>query len=121
MKKSEAATNARALIEIAQISRLRIVSMIEGTTLLALLFVAAPLKHLAGIPAVSAVVGPLHGLVFLAYLWTVIETVSGGRWSRSETVRLLMVAFLPFGSYTNHSLLKRKLASIDCRAVDKDA
>jgi len=42
----------------------------------------------------------------------VIETVSGGGWNRRETMRLAIVAIVPFGSFTNGKFLKRKAASI---------
>ena len=98
-------------IEQAQLRRLHAVSWIEGTTLATLVCIAVPLKHLAGWPLVSSALGPVHGLAFLAYLWTVVETVSGGGWSKREIARLVAVAFVPFGGFTNGSLLRRKAAS----------
>jgi len=96
--------------ELAQLRRLAAVSWVEGTTLLLLVTVAAPLKHLAGWGAASSLMGPVHGLAFLAYLWTVIETVSGGGWSRREIVRLAAVSFVPFGGFTNGRFLRWKAA-----------
>lgn len=104
-------------VEQAQLRRLRVVSLIEGTTLVLLVCIGAPLKHLAGWPTVSSILGPVHGLVFLAYLWTVVETVSGGGWSGREIARLVAVAFVPFGSFTNGSFLKRKAASFTARST----
>ena len=98
--------------ELRQIRRLGLVSRIEGTTLLILVFVAVPLKHLAGSGAASAIMGPVHGMAFLAYLWTLVETVSGGGWSRSEVIRLAVVSLLPFGGFTNGRFLERKAASL---------
>ena len=56
--------------------------------------------------------GPVHGLAFLAYIWTVIETVSGGGWNRREIARLAVVALVPFGGFTNGAFLRRKAASL---------
>ncbi len=55
-------------IELVQLRRLKIVSLVEGTTLLLLVFIAVPLKHLAGWKAMSSVMGPIHELAFLAYV-----------------------------------------------------
>lgn len=99
-------------IELAQLRRLKVVSLLEGTTLLLLVLVAVPLKHLAGWKTASSIMGPVHGLAFLAYVWTIIETVSGGGWSRREAARLAVVAFVPFGGFTNGAVLRRKAASL---------
>ena len=107
----EGMTLATVATERAQLRRLEIMSLVEGTTLLLLVLVAVPLRHLAGLRLATSVMGPLHGLVFLAYIWSVVETVSGGGWSRAEVVRLVAVAFVPFGGFTNGAFLRRKSAS----------
>jgi integral membrane protein len=98
--------------ELAQLQRMRVVSLLEGSTLLLLLFVAVPLKHLAGISAATHGMGPIHGLVFLAYVWMLIQAVSGGGWSRSETIRLLIAALIPFGAFVNERALARRQAML---------
>jgi integral membrane protein len=70
--------------EREQIRRLGIVSLLEASTLILLLFVAVPLKHRAGWPAAVAIVGPVHGLTFLAFVWIAVETAAGGECSRRE-------------------------------------
>ena len=47
------------------IARLRVLGRIEGVTLLTLIGIAVPLKHLAGEPMLVTLLGPLHGAVFL--------------------------------------------------------
>ncbi|MFC4726680.1 DUF3817 domain-containing protein [Coralloluteibacterium thermophilus] len=94
--------------DLAQLRRMRAVSILEGTTLLLLVLVAVPLKHLAGIPQASAVMGPVHGMAFLLYVWMLIQTVSGGGWSRAEVARMLGAAFIPFGAFANERALARR-------------
>ncbi len=96
--------------ELAQLRQLRWASLVEGTTLVTLVGLAMPLKHLFGYPQVSAVLGPLHGLAFLAYLWIVVSTVAGGDWRRTEVARLFVAAFIPFGAFFIAVLLRRKEA-----------
>lgn len=90
------------------IGRLRRVAVLEAATLLMLLLVAVPLKHLAHVPTAVAVMGPIHGLMFIAYGWTVIETSSAEDWSGGETARLLLVALVPFGGFITAVSLGRK-------------
>jgi integral membrane protein len=105
------ATPTSAQQQREQIRRLGIVSLLEASTLILLLFVAVPLKHLAGWPAAVAIVGPIHGLAFLAFLWLAIETAAAGECSRREVARLVLMAFIPFGGFASFVFLRRKFAS----------
>lgn len=91
----------------------------EGSTLVLLVFVAMPLKHLAGWPAVVTVLGPVHGLAFLFYVLTAIETVVAGGWTRGEIARLALTAFIPFGGIANLPFLLRKDAVRSRTVVDR--
>ena len=108
----DALKSTRWRLEREQIRRLEVASMIEASTLILLVFVAVPLKHLAAMPAAVSIVGPVHGLMFLAYTWTVLETVAGGTWRARDALRLFLVAFIPFGGFLNLGFLR-------CRALGR--
>lgn len=99
-------------LERAQLRRLHLASLGEAATLIVLVGVAVPLKHLAGQPLGVRIMGPVHGLMFLVYLWTVVQTVSGGGWSARDIARLLIGALVPFGGFLNVSLLRRKASEL---------
>jgi integral membrane protein len=99
-------------IELAQLRRLELVSFVEGTTLLILLVIAVPLKHLYGWSAGVRLMGPVHGLAFCSFIWLAIQTVTGGGWRLPEIARVMICAFLPFGAFFNRTLLSQKMASI---------
>ncbi|WP_262927308.1 DUF3817 domain-containing protein [Phytohalomonas tamaricis] len=92
----------------AKMNRLRIVSMVEGTTLVVLLFIAVPLKHMMDLPAAVSIMGPIHGVAFLLYLWMVFKTVSTETWHKGEIARMVIVAFIPFGAFLNAPFMRRK-------------
>jgi len=92
--------------------RLRIVALIEGVTLLFLVGIAVPIKHLLGFPAVVAVAGPLHGLVFMFYLWTVIATAASESWSKREIILAVALALLPFAAFANAVFFHSKTRGI---------
>lgn len=98
----------RQAAERDQIHRMRLVSLLEGATLIVLLFVAVPLKHLGLYREATSIIGPLHGLAFMFYIWMLIQTISGGGWSKGEIARLLIGAFIPFGGFINERALKRR-------------
>ena len=91
-----------------QLRRMRAVSLVEGTTLVVLVFVAVPLRHLAGFRLATSLMGPIHGMAFMLYLWMLIETISGGAWSKREIARLLIAAVVPFGAFVNERSLRRR-------------
>jgi integral membrane protein len=98
--------------ELSQLRRMRAVSLLEGTTLLLLVGVAVPLKHLAGYPIATRLVGPVHGIAFVLYVWMLIQTVSMGGWSRGETARMVLAAFIPFGAFLNERALARRQSAL---------
>ena len=96
--------------ELGQLRRMRLVSVVEGCTLLILVFVAVPIKHLGGYAIATTIMGPVHGLAFLLYVWTLIETVSGADFPRADMVRMVVAAFIPFGAVLNERALRRRQA-----------
>ena len=98
--------------ELSQLRRMRAVSLLEGTTLLLLLGVAVPLKHLAGIPIATSIMGPIHGIAFVLYVWMLTQTVSGGGWTRTAAAQMVLAAFIPFGAFVNERALARRQASL---------
>lgn len=102
--------------EQRQLRRMRIISVLEGSTLLLLVLGALPLKHVLGLPIATKIMGPVHGLAFLLYVWMLVPTVSGGGWSRAETLRMVMAAFIPFGAFLNERALARRQAALAATA-----
>ena len=105
-------TDGGISLERAQLRRLEVASAAEAVTLLALVGVAVPLKHLAGYADAVHVMGPIHGLVFLAFVWIAVQTVAGGGWSAAEAIRLFVGTLVPFGGFVNLPFLARKGASL---------
>jgi integral membrane protein len=103
---------ATGAAELEQLRRLRLAALVEGVTLVLLVLVAVPAKHLFGVPALTKVMGPVHGLAFVGYVWMLLATVSGGSWRLGEILRLMTAAFVPFGAFHSTRLLRRKEAAL---------
>jgi integral membrane protein len=87
-------------------SRLRLAGLVEGTTLLLLIGVAVPLKRLAGWPEAVSLLGPVHGLAFLLYLYALAEAASAGAWPRRDIARAALACLVPLGTFLNDRWLR---------------
>lgn len=95
-----------------QLGRMRIASILEATTLAVLVFVAVPLKHAFGMPQVVSIMGPVHGLAFLFYLWMLIQSHFQIGWTGREWLRMVLCAFIPLAGFVNERLLKHRQDAI---------
>ena len=89
--------------------QLRILLHLEGVSLLALLFVAMPLKYVAGYPVAVRIVGSLHGILFLSFVAGVVELGLEQRWSRGRIARAILASIVPFGSFVLDRAWRRSL------------
>jgi len=94
-----------------RLSRLRLCCLLEATTLLILLLVAVPMKHLAGLPWAVSLMGPLHGLVFLGFCWKVANAAALGDIDTRTGFKLVLFACLPGGGFYSWKLLDREPTS----------
>jgi integral membrane protein len=91
---------------------LRWASLTEGTTLILLVCLAVPLKRMAGMPEFVTVMGPVHGAAFLIYVAMVVRSGSVGLLTATETTRMMLVAFIPFGAFFMTGMFRRKAAAL---------
>ncbi len=80
-----------------QVEILRSVCMAESLSLLALICIAVPLKHLAGHSIAVSFLGPIHGFIFLVFVWNVCRIISQGELTLRAGGKLVFLAFIPFG------------------------
>ena len=90
---------SRASTDPRKLRGLRAAAAAEATTLLLLIGVAVPLKHLDGWSMGVHILGPVHGLAFAAYIWLVVQSFGAGLLSRDGAVRLALCAFIPLAGY----------------------
>lgn len=77
---------------------LLVAGYVEATTYLALVAAAAG-RLLLGGPDLSPLLGPLHGVAFLAFCGLALEARAGLGWGLRRTLRVLAAAVIPFGGY----------------------
>lgn len=88
-----------------RVNQLRIVGIAEGVSYLVLLFIAMPLKYLAGYPLAVTIAGSLHGFLFTLYVVAMIRAISEQKWGAKEILEVFLAALYPCGTF----ILDRKL------------
>lgn len=81
------------------IAQLRIIALLEGISFLVLLGICMPLKYQWGYPQPTKVVGMIHGILFLAYIYWTFMAASKYKWSKPIIAWTLLAAVLPFGTF----------------------
>ena len=90
------------------IERLRRVGKIEGVSFLVLLGIAMPLKYLAGQPLAVKVVGWVHGVLFIWFVFTLWRAKARAPLSTAEALGVFIAALLPFGPFVIDQRLERE-------------
>ncbi|MCB1945408.1 MAG: DUF3817 domain-containing protein [Thauera sp.] len=79
----------------------------DGIALLALVFVAVPLKYLLDQPLGVKLLGPLHGTLFLSLAVTTLAALGRGLLRPGLAMMLIVGAFLPLGAFLADYKLRR--------------
>ena len=78
---------------------LRIASMLEGISYLVLLFIAMPIKYLAGDPRWVSWAGRVHGGLFVLLVLALLRCASARKWDMGRSLRVIGMALVPFGAF----------------------
>ena len=93
------------------LGRLRAIGLSEAVSFLLLLGVAMPLKYWAGLPLAVRVVGSLHGLLFVAFLFALFRVTVERAWPFKRWLSALISSIVPFGTFVFDRSLKREIES----------
>lgn len=75
------------------------INTIEGYSYLLLLFVAMPMKYMMGIPVATKIVGSIHGILFIAFIYLLIVAWQEAKWSFKESIIFFVASLIPFGTF----------------------
>lgn len=82
------------------IGRLRILAFLEGISLLILVFVTVPMKYFFHNPVGSKLIGPIHGALFLLFLFNTLSVGVEQNWKfKTTTWKVILACFIPFGTF----------------------
>jgi integral membrane protein len=81
------------------LGRLRAIGWVEGVSFLLILGITMPLKYWANLPGPNKVVGMVHGGLFIAYVWAVVQVAVELGWGWQKTALALLASIVPFGTF----------------------
>lgn len=87
--------------------KFRKIAKIEGYSFLILLFIAMPLKYLAGILIATKIVGMIHGTLWMGYLYMQYEASNEQKWNFKFNIFAFLMSVIPFGTFYLNKKLNR--------------
>jgi integral membrane protein len=93
------------------VTRYRIIAWIVGLCLLALVVVGMPMKYLGDDDTVVAMVGPVHGFLFMVYLVATFDLSRRYHWSFSRMLFVMIAGTIPFLSFWAERKVTREWVS----------
>lgn len=76
-----------------------ITGKIEGYSYLVLLLIAMPLKRLFGLPEAVTIVGLIHGVLFIAFMWQILKLLLNKDFTFKQAVLAFVLSLIPFGTF----------------------
>lgn len=92
--------------------RYRIMAYIVGVGLIILVFAGIPLQYAAGEPAVAAIVGPIHGFLYIVYLLAAVDLARRARFTLLQMAAMVGAGFLPFLAFIIERRVTRRLEPV---------
>jgi integral membrane protein len=83
-------------------SKFRLVALAEAVSYLALL-AAVVVKRVLDGPDAVGVLGPIHGILFLAYALLTLLVREEQGWTVGQTILVLVASAVPFGAFVVNS------------------
>ena len=84
----------------SKIAWLRLIGLLEGISLLVLLGIAVPLKYAYHDPQMVKTMGPVHGLLFLLFVFNTLSVGVEYKWKFSTTTwKVLIACIITFGTF----------------------
>jgi integral membrane protein len=75
------------------------IALLEGISLLLLLFFAMPMKYIYELPMYVKVIGMAHGLLFIAYVALAVMLKIEEHWAIKKFVIVCIASIVPFGTF----------------------
>jgi integral membrane protein len=99
------------------IGRLRMAGIAEGISFITLLFIAMPVKYLAGNPIFVWYIGWVHGLLFMLYILALISVKINLEWKFKKTAVAFLASLIPFGTFILDKSLRIEERNLETQKI----
>ena len=93
----------------ASLLQFRRIALLEGISLLILLFIAMPLKYFLDLPSAVKYIGWIHGILFIVYVFLLFTVWIKLKWGIQKVLLAFLASILPFGIFLLEKKLKEEL------------
>jgi integral membrane protein len=90
------------------LGKFRLIALLEGISFIILLFIAMPLKYLAGMPLAVKYIGWVHGALFVFYVILLVQVWIEYNWKFIKVLGAFIASLLPFGTFYLDKKLKEE-------------
>lgn len=87
------------------------ISIIEGISLIILVFIAMPIKYILHYPIAVRIMGSIHGILWLIFLYILYRNVKENELDKNTVIKLVIFSVIPFGFFYIEKLLKKNYLS----------
>ena len=93
----------------------RLITLLEGLSLIVLVCIAVPVKYLKDNPSLVEILGPIHGALFIGFCYMAWMVGQDQKWIWFRMApKILLASFVPFGTfYFDHVVLKPLVSRTD--------
>ncbi len=81
------------------IKTFKTVALLEGISLLLLLFFAMPMKYICDMPIFVRIAGMIHGLLFISYIILAYMLKDEEKWPMKKFLTICAYSVIPFGTF----------------------
>jgi integral membrane protein len=80
----------------AAINRYRILATVVGVMLILVCFVGLPIRLITGNETPSAIISPIHGLLYMVYLVVSFDLYTKAQWPMKKFLVMVSAGLVPF-------------------------
>ena len=83
----------------SSLKQFRLIAALEGVSFILLIALAMPLKYMFDMPTPNKIIGMVHGVLFVAYVFFLYQVASDRKWSLKKVAIAFIASLLPFGAF----------------------
>lgn len=91
--------------------------LLDGVSLITLVFIAMPFKYFLDMPIVVTINGAIHGVIFPLYVLTILVVQIRIRWNFGWSIVAFIAALIPFGNFIFDVKLKKMQSNLNSQPL----